>query len=60
MNSAHSNGRITGNNLTFITGAESMGKTFFVESNIEAFTSLKKNVNKKKYIPEEFGLTRTL
>ena len=41
LNSAAIGGRIIGDNLTFVIGAEDVGKTHFIESGLSLFRKLK-------------------
>lgn len=47
LNSAESSGRVNGENLAFLLGAEGVGKSSYVESNIEKFKQLKSQMAEK-------------
>ncbi len=54
LNSAESAGRVNGENLAFLLGAEGVGKTSYVEDNIDKFKHLKSQLadkNRKIELP---------
>ena len=51
MNSMENGGRVNGDNIAFLIGAERVGKSSYVENNIEKFKQLKRQLNDRMKKP---------